>query len=353
MEPTDTETDSAIGSANAESTAEPSPEPVSKTANSGHSQMYNFFMQRCQVGNRLVPQFAIMIAAFIAAAGIAYAAFMLYKNVIEPNLQQQSVQQEQATERPKKDERAVEEVVYTLEAKSLTVSAPVDPMLEQGERRDMEWSYPQLKSSTKDDVADKINKAILEPLQIDAERTNRASDNEQSDAELYPDGEFPCISRNVTVTYMDENFFCIRDERYSTGWGPHGGTVVTGVIFDLHTGDTVSPQDMFGIDTEDLASSMSSAVWPYLTEMGREHPSDYNSMLMRSNSSDYSIKGSTCLCVTSKGLVYHTEDYELGSFADGNCEILVASWDDEFQVGSEVTPDEVKDGTTVKVDKED
>ena len=57
--------------------------------------------------------------------------------------------------------------------------------------------------------------------------------------------------------------------------------------------------------------------------------------------------------MTSKGLVYHTEDYELGSFADGNCEILVASWDDESQVGSEVIPDEVKDGTTVKVDKED
>ena len=263
------------------------------------------------------------------------------------------MQQEQATERPKKDERAAEEVVYTLEAKSLTVSAPVDPMLNQGERTDMEWSYPQLKSSTKDDAADKINKAILEPLQIDAERTNRASDNEQSDAELYPDGEFPCISRNVTVTYMDENYFCIRDERYSTGWGPHGDTFVTGVIFDLHTGDTVSPQDMFGIDTEDLASSMSSAVWPYLTEIGREYPSDYNSMLMRSNSSDYSIKGSTCLYVTSKGLVYRTEDYELGTFADGNCEILVASWDDESQVGSEVTPDEVKDGTTVKVDKED
>lgn len=110
---------------------------------------------------------------------------------------------------------------------------------------------------------------------------------------------------------------------------------------------------MFGIDTEDLASSMSSAVWPYLTEIGREYPSDYNSMLMRSNSSDYSIKGSTCLYVTSKGLVYRTEDYELGTFADGNCEILVASWDDESQVGSEVTPDEVKDGTTVKVDKED
>ena len=69
LEPTDTKTDSAIGSANAESTAEPSPEPVSKTASSGHSQMYNFFMRRCQVGNRLVPQFAIMIAAFIAAAG--------------------------------------------------------------------------------------------------------------------------------------------------------------------------------------------------------------------------------------------------------------------------------------------
>lgn len=53
LESANTETDSAIGSANVESTAEPSPEPVSKTAGSGHSQMYNLFMQRCQVGNRL------------------------------------------------------------------------------------------------------------------------------------------------------------------------------------------------------------------------------------------------------------------------------------------------------------
>lgn len=60
MEPTDTETDSAIGPRMPSPQQNRAQEPVSKTANSGHSQMYNFFMQRCQVGNRLVPQFAIM-----------------------------------------------------------------------------------------------------------------------------------------------------------------------------------------------------------------------------------------------------------------------------------------------------
>lgn len=60
--------------------------------------MLDFLTEKRQIGNRLVPTFALIIASFIAAAGIAYAAFMLYKNVVEPRIQQ-PVQQEQTSKR--------------------------------------------------------------------------------------------------------------------------------------------------------------------------------------------------------------------------------------------------------------
>lgn len=102
--PTDNEP--AIESAEA-STAEP--------AEAAHSPMINFFMQKRQIGSRLVPQFAIMIAAFIAAAGIAYAAVMVYKNVIEPNLRQPT-QQEQPAEEPEKAEKKEDKTKQVNEA---------------------------------------------------------------------------------------------------------------------------------------------------------------------------------------------------------------------------------------------
>lgn len=107
-EPTSAEGGSALEPTEIEQATEPSPAPVSGPADDSRSQMFNFFMQKRQIGSRLVPQFAIMIAAFIAAAGIAYAAFMLYKNVIEPNLQQPT-QQEQVAEKPKKKAKKKEE----------------------------------------------------------------------------------------------------------------------------------------------------------------------------------------------------------------------------------------------------
>ena len=59
-----------------------SPAPIPQQLK--RSSMLDFLVERRQIGNRLVPTFALIIASFIAAAGIAYAAFMLYKNVVEP-----------------------------------------------------------------------------------------------------------------------------------------------------------------------------------------------------------------------------------------------------------------------------
>lgn len=100
----------AEASAAVSPTAELAPEEAAAPAESAsfpapqqskRSSMMSFLMERRQIGNRLVPTFTIIIASIIAAAGIAYAAFMLYKNVIEPSMQQPA-QQEQVAKRSKK-----------------------------------------------------------------------------------------------------------------------------------------------------------------------------------------------------------------------------------------------------------
>lgn len=69
------------------------------------SSMLDFLVEKRQIGNRLVPTFALIIASVIAAAGIAYAAVMLYKNVIEPRIQE-PVQQEQTTKKSRNQQEA-------------------------------------------------------------------------------------------------------------------------------------------------------------------------------------------------------------------------------------------------------
>lgn len=94
-----TEVVNSAGPANPVDFGSPAPMPQQPK----HSSMLDFLTEKRQIGNRLVPTFALIIASFIAAAGIAYAAFMLYKNVIEPNIQQ-PVQQEQAAKKNKEQQ---------------------------------------------------------------------------------------------------------------------------------------------------------------------------------------------------------------------------------------------------------
>ncbi len=69
--------------------------------------MLDFLTEKRQIGNRFVPTFALIIASFIAAAGIAYAAFMLYKNVVEPRIQQ-PIHQEQAAKKSNEQQKSSE-----------------------------------------------------------------------------------------------------------------------------------------------------------------------------------------------------------------------------------------------------
>lgn len=88
------ETGGPAGSADPANFGSPVPAPQQPK----RSSMLDFLAEKRQIGSRLVPTFVLIIASFIAAAGVAYAAFMLYKNVIKPTIQQPT-QQEQATKR--------------------------------------------------------------------------------------------------------------------------------------------------------------------------------------------------------------------------------------------------------------
>ncbi len=312
------------------------------------SSMLDFFVEKRQIGNRLVPTFALIIASFIAAAGIAYAAFMLYKNVVEPRIQQ-PIQQEQERDAVRTNGgREKSEVSVTVRNESITVSVPVDAIMNPGERESREWAYPQLESSVKDDVIDAINDQIKSSMQADADKTSLPAADGSDGGGGFVDGSGPCVDRQITATYLSDRYFCIRDERYDTNWGPHGWTTVTGVVFDLRTGETVNPLTLFEKTPESISTDIANAMAPYV----HDNPywsKDYGSVT--SWECEYGMPGSSFLYVTDEGLIYHSQDYELGSYVAGHVDVVVCAWEDNSLVGALSSGATVQEGSTVVVKK--
>lgn len=317
------------------------------------SSMMSFLMERRQIGSRLVPTFAIIIASLIAAAGIAYAAIVLYKNVVEPNVQQPTQQGqtvEKGERRAKKREAkqkgqkgestANEEVTYSSQESSMTVSVPEDPYYSVGERRDWNWSYPQLSANGNQDAADKINEMIKASIQADADVANALPADK---GQLPADFEGVCVVRNIDITYMDDSVVCMRDSRYDTMYGSHGVSSAFGIAFDLKTGDVIDAARLFNLSGDGLRNATVSAVTGYLSgkellgsdfsaeETGERCTQKAHASFVNANV----IDGSTPYYVTDQGLVYRTADYELtGVYADGDADVIVAAWKDDSLVGT-------------------
>ncbi len=330
--------------ANPASFGSPAPAPQQPK----RSSMLDFLVEKRQIGNRFVPTFALIIASFIAAAGIAYAAFMLYKNVVEPRIQE-PVQQEQEHDAVRTNGgREKSEASVTVRNESITVSVPIDAIMNPGERESREWAYPQLESSVKDDAIDAINDQIKSSIQADADRTSLPAADGSDGGRGFVDGSGPCVDRQITATYLSDQYFCIRDERYDTNWGPHGMTTVTGVVFDLRTGKAVNPLTLFGETSESISSAIANAMAPYV----RNNPywsEDYGGVA--SWELEYGMSGSSLLYVTDEGLVYHSQDYELGSYADGHVDVVVCAWEDGSLVGALSSGATVQEGSSVIVEK--
>ena len=285
---------------------------------------------------RRVPMVVLVVLAMALAAGTAYAAYRVYTDMWLPA---QQAQNEQTVEAP-------EEITYSAETRSMDVSVPVDPYDAPGKREAQKWYYPHIEASTQSDAVDKINAALEESMRTDVEKTNAAPDAAEDMGGAIV---FICQHRSITLTYIDNDIVCVRDQRYDTGWGPHGSTTVTGCAYSLKTGDPVDPVSAFGLTPEQAKSAVADAITAYLAT----DPSDLlstsavvkditNMCLIGPEAGsgidvENPLEGCSHFYIASEGLVFATEDYQMGSYAYGRRELVVAPSDDSLaKVGDTV-----------------
>lgn len=285
---------------------------------------------------RRVPMVVLVAPAMALAAGTAYAAYRVYTDVWLPA---QQAQNEQTVEAP-------EEITYSVETRSMDVSVPVDPYDAPGKREAQKWYYPHIEASTQSDAVDKINAALEESMRTDVEKTNAAPDTAKDMGGAIV---FICQYRSITLTYIDNDIVCVRDQRYDTGWGPHGSTTVTGCAYSLETGDPVDPVSAFGLTPEQAKSAVADAITAYLATDPSDLLStsvvvkDITNMCLISPATGSGIDvenpldGCSHFYIASEGLVFATEDYQMGSYAYGRRELVVAPSDDSLaKVGDTV-----------------
>ena len=275
---------------------------------------------------RRVPMVVLVALAMALAAGTAYAAYRVYTDVWLPA---QQAQNEQTVEAP-------EEITYSVETRSMDVSVPVDPYDAPGKREAQKWYYPHIEASAQSDAVDKINVALEESMRTDVEKTNAAPDTTEDMGGAIV---FICQYRSITLTYIDNDIVCVRDQRYDTGWGPHGSTTVTGCAYSLETGDPVDPISAFGLTPEQAKSAVADAVTAYLATDPSDLLStsavvrDITNMCLISPATGSGIDvenpldGCSHFYIASEGLVFATEDYQMGSYAYGRRELVVAPSD--------------------------
>lgn len=275
---------------------------------------------------RRVPMVVLVALAMALAAGTAYAAYRVYTDMWLPA---QQAQNEQTVEAP-------EEITYSVETRSMDVSVPVDPYDAPGKREAQKWYYPHIEASTQSDAVDKINAALEESMRSDVEKTNAAPDTAKDMGGAIV---FICQYRSITLTYIDNDIVCVRDQRYDTGWGPHGSTTVTGCAYSLETGDPIDPVSAFGLTPEQAKSAVADAVTAYLAADPSDILStnavvrDITNMCLMSPALgsgvdvENPLDGCSHFYIASEGLVFATEDHQMGSYAYGRREILVAPSD--------------------------
>lgn len=232
-----------------------------------------------------------------------------------------------------------EDLTYSVETETIEVSVPVDPYINPGERTDETWEYAVLKASSQSDAVDTINEDIEKTIRETADATNAYSSNGDG---IIEELEFCTTLNNIGVTYLDDDIVCFRDFSYITGWGPHGDYCDYGRIYSLETGERINVTSVFDMTDGELAEATKAAVRTYLAS----NPSDLlsNSETIEGLYLTNETDGNSQYLINSKGLVYKSQDYELGSYAYGAKEIYIAVFDDDDSalIGTEPTEEDWK-----------
>lgn len=280
---------------------------------------------------RRLPIILIVALALTLATSVAYAAYYVYINVWLPSQQAQEQQQP-----------AAEEPTYTVNTVTEEVSVPSNPYSSPGQRSNEAWEYDQIVSSVQSDAIDNINRRIQENMANDVQNTENGPDDTEvldDSGDAYP----ATLSKSIKITHMDNNIVCFLDSGYRTGWGAHGWSFRESQTYDLNTGESIDPWTVFGMTKEETIQATEKAVSAYLasnpsdiytTSEATKYIEDHINNDENWNSSN-SAQASSPLVITDEGLVYLTANYELGSYAFGVRNIVVAGFDgDSSKVGT-------------------
>lgn len=213
------------------------------------------------------------------------------------------------------------EYSYEYVTTSVTIVPPADSGISTTVEN--EWTYPRITSTSEDDNLEAVNSAIEAYFE---QKLNATKD-------WTVDSSYgQCINLKMTVTYMEGSYVSIRAERYYTYWGVHGSTQVDGLTFDLSTGREIDPWTVLGISQSEAQQAAEDASSLFLTE----NPSDLGSIFDYSDVIADAVLNSDRYYIGAEGLIITFYPYELGSFAFGAKDIVVATFGDDSLVGTDV-----------------
>lgn len=197
------------------------------------------------------------------------------------------------------------------------------------------WGYVEL-SGGDPAAIDKINEELKADYDAELEHTLNYELSEGGVAE-----DLDCLSYRSALTYCSDGIAGIRIQRYSTYWGAHGGTFMESRVYDLATGEQMDLCDAVGMSEGELREAAIGAIVTYV----RENP-DSHSLGMSMDLSSHDVEeyvtdlvegGSVVYLLTKEGVTVFTGDYAMGSFADGNREIVIVPFGDDNLLGTDVS----------------
>lgn len=190
------------------------------------------------------------------------------------------------------------------------------------------WQYPQFTSSVESEGLNTVNTQLKNAFDTTLESTKNWTES----------SGMQCLDYDQTVTYLSGSTASVRTATYVTGWGAHGSDSTSGAIYNLETGEAISPASAMGLSDSDLKQQAADGIRAYL----KTDPSDIYDELDIEASIEDIVADYSRYYLTDDGLVVATQPYELGSFAYGSRDILVIAFSDQSLVGNNVR-DQIED----------
>ena len=170
-----------------------------------------------------------------------------------------------------------------------------------------ELSYIQLTSTAPNEAIDKVNQDLKS-----MEEAAKTSRNQTILDEVDIPGS--TASYRQSVTYFNDGYLCVVESEYVYFGSAHGNHQIdAATIWDLRTGETVTPAEFVGLSDSDLEGMADTAAGEYLAANGTG--SSISRPDVEADPPVYAL--------TPDGIVAIFQEYELGPYSDGVPEFLL------------------------------